>query len=95
MRIFEFTLAPFVKLVTIYSRLLTPDTSTKSSMFTREDLKILFQEKEIGEELESDEKEMITNIFEFGSQPVTEAMTPLSDIVSITIDSTFEDAERF
>ena len=93
MRIFEFILAPFVKLVTIYSRLLTPNTSAKSSMFTREDLKILFQEKEIGEELESDEKEMITNIFEFGSQPVKEAMTPLSDIVSITIDSTFEDAE--
>lgn len=92
MRIFEIVLAPFVKLIKIYSRLLTPDKSAESSMLTREDLIVLFEEKDVGEELESDEKEMITNIFEFGSQPVKEAMTPLSDTVSITTDYTPEDA---
>ena len=92
MRLIEFFLAPFVKLIKMYSRLLTPKKSVKTSMFTREELKVLFEEKEVGEELESDEKEMITNIFEFGSRPVKETMTPLSDIVSITTDSTLEDA---
>ena len=92
MRLIEFFLAPFVKLIKMYSRILTPKKSVKTSMFTREELKVLFEEKEVGEELESDEKEMITNIFEFGSRPVIETMTPLSDIVSITTDSTLEDA---
>lgn len=92
LRAIEFILAPFVKLVSLYSHLINKDNPSDAPLFTREDLKVLFEEKEVGEELESDEKEMITNIFEFGSRPVKEAMTPLSDIVSINITASREDA---
>lgn len=63
-----------------------------SSFVTEEEIKTMIS---IGEEegtLEEEEKEMLHKVFEFGDKVVTEAMVPRTEIVSISEDSTVEDA---
>ncbi|MFA4829569.1 MAG: hemolysin family protein [Thermodesulfovibrionales bacterium] len=63
-----------------------------SSFVTEEEIKTMIS---IGEEegtLEEEEKEMLHKVFEFGDKAVTEAMVPRTEIVSISEDSTVEDA---
>ena len=47
---------------------------------------------EVSKEFEAQEKEVITNIFDFGSQPVRVAMTPRADIIGLHEDASLEDA---
>src|SRR5438132_13456666 len=43
------------------------------------------------EYIERDERKLIHSIFEFGDMVVREAMTPRTDMVSISADATIED----
>ena len=58
---------------------------------TEEEIKTLV---EVGEEhgaLEQSEKEMIHSIFEFGDRVVREIMIPRTDMVCVSVDTSFED----
>ncbi len=91
----ELLLAPFVWLARGYaSRFPNGDNPKRigTDFLARDELKILFDEADAGEDLEAEEKEVITNIFEFGSQPVKAAMTPRADIIGIDENASIEDA---
>ncbi|MBH30870.1 MAG: hypothetical protein CMG71_02630 [Candidatus Marinimicrobia bacterium] len=91
----ELLLAPLVWLARAYaSRFLNGDTAklSKSGFMARDELKILFDEAEAGDDLEAEEKKVITNILDFGSQPVKAAMTSRADIIGIDKTASIEDA---
>ncbi|MCE5195311.1 MAG: hemolysin family protein [Nitrospiraceae bacterium] len=63
-----------------------------SALITEEEIKTMIK---IGEEegtLETEEKEMLHNVFKFGDKVVTEVMVPRTEIVSIPFDGTVDDA---
>jgi len=73
-------------------RLLGGKERQVSPFVTEEEIKTMIN---IGEEegtLEEEEKEMLHKVFEFGDKVVTEAMVPRTEIVSITEESTIDDA---
>ncbi|TAL26056.1 MAG: HlyC/CorC family transporter [Nitrospirae bacterium] len=73
-------------------RILGGKQKSVSPFVTEEEIKTMIT---IGEEegtLEQEEKEMLHNVFEFGDKAVTEAMVPRTEIVSITEESTIDDA---
>lgn len=93
LRTSEILFTPIVWLSRSYASLF-PEGKEKSSthFLNRNELKILFDEMEVSKELEAEEKEVITNIFDFGSQPVRVAMTPRADIIGLHEDTSVEDA---
>lgn len=91
LRIAEIILIPFVKVVKVYSRFLGTSNRDGVSPLSRNDLKVLFKEADAGERVEEEEKEVISKIFDFGSSPVSEAMTARTDIVAIPSTAQIED----
>ncbi|MBI5206016.1 MAG: HlyC/CorC family transporter [Nitrospirae bacterium] len=85
----------FVRILTTSTNMLLNPFGKKkavSPFVTEEEIKAMIT---IGEEegtLEEEEKEMLHKVFEFGDKVVTEAMVPRTEIVSISEDSTVEDA---
>ena len=91
----ELLLAPLLWLARGYaSRFPNGDAvkQRKSGFLARDELKILFDEAEAGDDLEAEEKEVITNILDFGSQPVKAAMTSRADIIGIDETASIKDA---
>ena len=93
LRASEILFTPIVWIARSYASLF-PDGKEKSTthFLNRNELKILFDEMEVSEELEAEEKEVIINIFDFGSQPVRAAMTSRADIIGLHEDASVEDA---
>ena len=93
LRASEILFTPIVWIARSYASLF-PDGKEKSTthFLNRNELKILFDEMEVSEELEAEEKEVIINIFDFGSQPVLAAMTSRADIIGLHEDASVEDA---
>ena len=93
LRASEILFTPIVWIARSYASLF-PDGKEKSTthFLNRNELKILFDEMEVSEELEAEEKEEIINIFDFGSQPVRAAMTSRADIIGLHEDASVEDA---
>ncbi|MAG20879.1 MAG: hemolysin family protein [Candidatus Marinimicrobia bacterium] len=95
MRFMEILITPFIRLVKAYSRILSRENSLLSQpSLTKEELRLLFSEAEVYEEVEEDELEVISKIFEFGTQPVKRAMTSRVDIVGIQSSSSLEEAAQ-
>lgn len=93
LRVAEILLTPLVWLSRNYASLFLASKSHETAQFlSRDELRLLFDEMEVSQELEADEKEVITNIFEFGSQPVQAAMTPRADIVGLHESASVDDA---
>tara|TARA_B100000315_G_scaffold260931_1_gene327641 strand:- start:5095 stop:6300 length:1206 start_codon:yes stop_codon:yes gene_type:complete len=89
----EILLKPIVKGIQIYSKWLIPENSKPiSTALNREDLRLLFENVDIGEELDLEEKKVISNILKLGSRPVRKALTPQSDVVTISSESSVDDA---
>ena len=93
LRASEILFTPIVWIARSYASLF-PEGKEKSTthFLNRNELKILFDEMEVSEELEAEEKEVIINIFDFGSQPVQAAMTSRADIIGLHEDASVEDA---
>ena len=84
---------PLVLLVNAVSRgvmlLVGIDPSKKKEQITEEELRTLV---DIGHEegvIESDEKEMITNVFDFGDQSAKDIMIPRMDMTCIDVEASF------
>ncbi|MEE2877033.1 MAG: hemolysin family protein [Candidatus Neomarinimicrobiota bacterium] len=93
----ELLLAPLIWLARAYaSRFPNGDDDKRRSadFLARDELRILFGEAYVGEDLEAEEKKVITNIFEFGSQPVKAAMTPRADIIGIDESASIDDTMK-
>ena len=88
-------MTPFVRLLTLSTnlvlRLLRIDPNQTDRNVTEEEIRMMV---DVGHELGSiheEEKEMIENIFDFNDTVVKECMTHRTDIISLDVDSTFED----
>ena len=79
----DFLLRPIVWIFRNYTKKISITGTQTNYIYSRKELAILFDEIELGNELEKDEKEVITNIFEFGQQSVKNSMTPKHDIIGI------------
>ena len=79
----DFLLRPIVWIFRNYTKKISITGTQTNYIYSRKELTILFDEIELGNELEKDEKEVITNIFEFGQQSVKNSMTPKHDIIGI------------
>ena len=61
----------------------------------REDLEHVYKEASEIDIVEKDQKEMISNIFDFGEDTIEEIMTPKSDIASVSINDDLEKILHF
>lgn len=88
-------LAPLVyiltKITNLFIRLFGGTPNNKKPFITQEELKIIVDVSSQEGLLESDEKEMIYNIFEFGDLRIKDVMVQRMDMLAIPIDATFEE----
>ncbi len=61
----------------------------------REDLEHVYKEASETDIVEKDQKEMISNIFDFGEDTIEEIMTPKSEIASVSVDDDLETILNF
>ena len=61
----------------------------------REDLEHVYKEASETDIVEKDQKEMISNIFDFGEDTIEQIMTPKSDIASVSLDDDLEKILHF
>jgi putative hemolysin len=90
--------APIIALVTVLSNLMVkPFGGTATfhpSVMSEEELKLMVEESEEHGVIETEEKEMIHSIFEFGDTVVRKVMTPRPDITAIEADISVDDMIR-
>ena len=96
-------LAPLVTvlglLMRLVARVMGRDDEKPASFFvTREELKHLAKEGEVGGALSSEEREMIHGVFDFPYKTIQEVMMPLSRTVTVapetTVEALFELSQR-
>lgn len=86
---------PFVWIFTLITRLVLrlfgiPLRESKS-LLAEEEIKALIRMGEEEGHIEKEEGQMLRKVFRFGDMTVREAMTPLSDMVSLNIKATYEE----
>ncbi len=82
---------PFVKLLTISTNVISKMfgvNSETSEDVTEEEIRMMINAGEENGTIESQEKEMINNIFEFNDKIVSEIMVPRNDIFAIDMNAT-------
>lgn len=83
--------SPFVKLLTISTNVISKMfgvNSEESEDITEEEIRMMINAGEEKGTIESQEKEMINNIFEFNDKIVSEIMIPRNDICAIDMNAT-------
>lgn len=83
--------SPFVKLLTISTNVISKMfgvNSEESEDITEEEIRMMINAGEEKGTIESQEKEMINNIFEFNDKIVSEIMVPRNDIFAIDMNAT-------
>lgn len=83
--------SPFVKLLTISTNVISKMfgvNSEESEDITEEEIRMMINAGEEKGTIESQEKEMINNIFEFNDKIVSEIMIPRNDIFAIDMNAT-------
>jgi putative hemolysin len=87
--------APLVSIVTFFSGLIVRafggTVSFHASPYSEEELKIMVEQSEEHGVIETEEKQMIHNVFEFADTSVHEVMTPRPEISAVEAD---EDVEK-
>ena len=97
-QLLQYALLPLVSLVTFASNIVvkplggTPTFHT--SVYSEEELKIMVEHSEEHGVIDTEEKEMIHNVFEFADTPVRRVMTPRLDITAIEADVSVDDLIR-
>jgi putative hemolysin len=88
-------LKPFVKLLTLSSnlvlRLMRIDPGKTERTVTEEEIRLMVDVGRESGSIHAEEKQMIENIFEFNDKAVSDVMTHRTNIVSLDVDSTFDE----
>lgn len=88
-------LTPVIKIIdaisTLIFKLLHIDLNANNATLTESDLKTIVDVSHEGGIIESEEREMIYNVFDFGDSLAKDIMIPRIDMTCIDIDATFED----
>ncbi len=95
----EFIAKPFVWLVTKLSNAITRTffgvTATfHTSAMSKEEMKLMVEVSEEHGQIETEEKEMIHNVFELGDTVVRKVMTPRPDITAVEADVSVDEMIR-
>lgn len=95
---FMFILNPVIKFLNIISNVvLMPfhtDIDEKGDVLTEDELKAMVNISHEEGVIESEEKEIIHNVFEFGELTLKDIMIPRVKIIAININATYEEVER-
>ena len=68
-----------------------PEPDAKSRVYTPQELELVVGESSEAGALESEQQELIANIFDFSERDVGQLMTPRPRVVGLSVDSTRED----
>ena len=89
-RVISVITAPFVKLLTISTNLVSKlfgVAENEEEIVTEEEIKMMVDEGEEKGTIEQEEKEMINNVFEFNDKTASEIMTHRTDMFAIDVSS--------
>ena len=75
-------------------RLMHLKTEAEEETVTEEEIRMMVDLGEAKGTIESEEKEWIDNVFEFGDATVRDVMTHVSDVEALSIDATVEEIEQ-
>ncbi len=91
----QVVLKPFVRLLTLSSnlvlRLMRIDPRKTERTVTEEEIRLMVDVGRESGSIHAEEKQMIENIFEFNDKAVSDVMTHRTNIVSLDVDSTFDE----
>ena len=89
-RFFMFIMTPIIFLIDLFSRgfmfLLRVDPNARNNAMTEDELRTIVDVSHEDGVIESEEKEMIYNVFDLGDVKAKEVMVPRQDMVAIDID---------
>ena len=89
-RVISVITAPFVKLLTISTNLVSKlfgVAENEEEIVTEEEIKMMVDEGEENGTIEQEEREMINNVFEFNDKTASEIMTHRTDMFAIDVSS--------
>ena len=90
-----FVLTPIIFIIDNFSKLilmiLRVDTSSKSSHFTEDELRTIMDVSQEEGIIESEELDMINNVFDFGDARAKDIMVPKVDISMISTTTTYDE----
>src|SRR6478609_2162456 len=96
LRVFYFIFRPFIRLLNGFSILVLKVMGIKpiseTEIHSEDELKLIIAESEEGGAIESSERELIQNVFDFDDRLVKQVMIPRMKISGIPISSTLEEA---
>lgn len=95
LRIFYFVFRPFIRLLNGFANLILKILGIKPvehEIHSEEELKLIIAESEEGGAIESSERELIQNVFDFDDRIVKQVMVPRIKISGINASSTLDEA---
>lgn len=97
LRIFNFIFNPFITLLNGFANLILKMVGIKpisegDDIHSEEELKLIIAESEEGGAIESNERELIQNVFDFDDRIVKQVMVPRIKISGINMNATLEEA---
>jgi len=90
--LFRVILGPLANSLVVMGNRVTPGRSTNTSFSSEEQLLSMVDEAVKNDVLESDERELIHSIFEWGETVAREVMVPRTDMVTVNAETTLSDA---
>jgi Hemolysins and related proteins containing CBS domains len=98
MRIFYFIFKPFISLLNGFSNMILKTMgirpANETEIHSEEELRLIIAESEEGGAIESSERELIQNVFDFDDRIIKQVMVPRIKINAISINTSVEDAVR-
>lgn len=90
--LFRVILGPLANSLVVMGNKVTPGRSANTSFSSEEQLLSMVDEAVKNDVLESDERELIHSIFEWGETVAREVMVPRTDMVTVNAETTLSDA---
>ncbi len=95
LRIFYFIFRPFIRLLNGFAnlvlRLFGIKPISEHEIHSEEELKLIIAESEEGGAIESSERELIQNVFDFDNRVVKQIMVPRAKVSGISVTNTLEE----
>jgi CBS domain containing-hemolysin-like protein len=95
LRVFYFVFRPFIRLLNGFANLVLRLFGIKPvgehEIHSEEELKLIIAESEEGGAIESSERELIQNVFDFDNRVVKQIMVPRAKVSGISVASTLEE----
>jgi CBS domain containing-hemolysin-like protein len=96
LRIFYFVFRPFIRLLNGFANLILRILGIKPvgdhEIHSEEELKLIIAESEEGGAIESSERELIQNVFDFDNRVVKQIMVPRAKVSALSVSLTLEEA---